>query len=366
MVATSLFNLALKEEINDIIENETKEIAVSKNSYGDDHGNLYFPLTSDEIYNDNDAFFKTLDNSSSAETITDTIRNNLKENIHTIGYNLESFDIFKFLSKVYTAKDIYGVLIKSDEDNDFIINPLHPMTALSIKLGQIEIPKRGKLIVYYWKDNFVNRYDTSENVYNAEYERVWVKFISQSKNFMNNVVSKRIIKTDLTSYFENLNNYDNMDQLRTFGNIKTENSNSGIENIKSILIPFQMVVDSIATPYYGMGVFKLNGSGDPQGKNRGIFTSGNFQSRSENNPTRSGAICTGSESNTRPTGWLTLNRVYLSSMWYSDIVTNHTESMIAMSVTAKKIAGRFYDLPEKTEETQTASHQQETSSNEEW
>jgi len=364
MKAYSLFQSAIREEIKDIIDEETQIVSESKNSYGDDNGNLYFPLISDDILTNDNAIF-SISGSVSCNDYHNKhyLSNRLNDEIKRLKYDItKGFDVMKFLANAHTVKSIYGMLVKSDDNTDYLINPLHPLTALAIKLGQIEIPKKGTIIIYEYADSIINS-GLLDNAYNQHIEKTWVEYIKQSSNFINTeIVQRRLANTNQEHYFNELEYLNTLDQVRNFGKLEfIEDSVNSIKP-KALMVPLQVMVDSIATPFYGMTLLKDPTNENSYGLNVGGFRSGNidmqrsgFSSVGEDR----GNICTGSASKTRPSGWLTLNRVYLSSMWYDNIIPNE-EELVQLATTSKKIACGFYKISDNAEETE--SNDSDTSS----
>jgi len=365
MKATSVFHLAIKEEIKDIISTETQTVQESKNQYGDDNGNLYFPLSSDEILSDNNAIFRY--NGSTTSAYRDcssraSLTNSLDSQVKTIKYDLsKAFDIMSFLEGVYKIPEIYGILIKSESRSDYLINPLHPLTALAIKLGQIKIPEKGTIIIYEYSAETMSddRYKNAlnpETGYNTNYEKTWLTYISQSKYFINTEVIRRQLNQNLDNYFTELEFLSTLDQINQFAPLQFKENSSSRDKPKTLMVPLQMIVSSMAFPYYGMILLKNPTSSSSVGYNTGIMNSGNIDhklDRDYNIGDSSGKICTGSYSKEQPVGWLTLNRVYLASMWFEDIVDTNKISWISMATTSKKIACSFYKIRESVESTES-------------
>jgi len=344
MKAKSLWHLALQEELSDIIQSEIGQTVLTENNYGDDNGNLYFPLASHELH----------DQAPKFEDVTSTRRNEigflremLDRNVKTIAYDQDQgFNLEAFLSQLCTLNEVYGVLLKDANNSEYMINPLHPLTALAIKLGQVKLPVKGKLIVYNWKDSILRDHGVSHDTrYKATMEAKWMEFIGQSKNFIGKKVSERRLTINKDDYLEQLSGFDSLKQLSLFGDINYREMNE-VADIKMLLIPLQMAVGSIATPFYGVSYIN-NPTNSPRGFNTGYMISGNLKSSYDSN---GGDVCTGSLSNTRDTGWLTLNRINLDSMWYGQIVSTSQSDLIDFAYTAKYIASQFYKIAEPEEE----------------
>ncbi len=344
MKAKSLWHLALQEEVNDIIQSEIGQTVLSENNYGDDNGNLYFPLASHELH---DMAPKFEDVTSTRRNEIGYLRDMLDRNVKTIAFDQDQgFNLESFLSQLCTLNEVYGVLLKDANNSEYMINPLHPLTALAIKLGQVTLPKKGKLIVYNWKDSVMSNNGVShDRRYKASMEETWMKFIGQSKNFIGKKVSERRLTINRDDYLEQLSGFDSLKQLSLFGDINYREMNE-VADIKMLLIPLQMAVGSIATPFYGVSYIN-NPTNSPRGFNTGYMISGNLKSSYDSN---GGDVCTGSLSNTRDTGWLTLNRINLDSMWYGQIVSTSQSDLIDFAYTAKYIASQFYKIAEPEEE----------------
>jgi len=368
MKATSLFHLAINEEVFDILESETEEVQQSENNYGDDDGNLYFPLSDSDLESNTESIFYDEDEELKIpEQRTKTFLYNMIDNeVVTIDYDLsKDFDIMSFLANLWKATEIYGVLIKSSTRSNFIINPLHPMTALSIKLGQVKIPKKGKIIIYKYHSDIRNDNNLSEFLnaeekgYRSAYEKTWVRYIAQSKFFINSVQTKTVIQTPLEDIFRDIETFHFLEQYSSIFKIHAQKTSTNT-NISSLLVPTQLIVDTIATPYYGMIYVKQpQRSSSSNGYNTGGFVSGNIDIRTSgyslatgdglSDGRNGGKVCTGSLPNTKESGWLTLNRVYLNSMWFDRIIPGNKKTVISLATTAKKIACSFYALEENNE-----------------
>lgn len=346
MRAKSLWHLALQEEVNDIIQSEIGQTVLSENSYGDDNGNLYFPLASHELH-DMAPKFENVD-STRREPI-EFLRGMLDRNVKTVGFDqAQGFDLESFLATLCTLNEVYGVLLKDDNNREYMINPLHPLTALAIKLGQVKLPQKGKLIIYNWSDSTLRNHNVNHDTrYKAGMEAKWMEFIGQSKNFIGKKVSERRLTVNRDDYLEQLSGFDSLKQLSLFGDINYREMNEVVD-IKMLLVPLQMAVGSIATPFYGVSYIN-NPTTSPRGYNTGYMISGNLKSSYDSN---GGDVCTGSLSNTRDTGWLTLNRINLDSMWYGNIVSTSKSDLIDFSFTAKYIASQFYKITEPEAEVE--------------
>jgi len=342
MKSKSLWHLALKEEVSDIIESEIGATVLSDNQYGDDDGNIYYPLSSFDLWNQSPQF----DGPSNYRNSISSLIDMLNPVVKTIGFDQDQgFDLEAFLSNLCTLPDVYGCLLKDRDNSDYMINPLHPLTALAIKLGQVKLPKRGKLIIYNWKDRILNNYNINEdNNYKSSIEQVWLQFIGQSSNFIGKKVSERRLNVSKKDYLDQLGHYDALKQVQLFGNIEYKEV-SEVADIKMILVPLQVAVSNIATPFYGVSYVKDPAS-SPKGKNAGVMISGNIK---YSEGSTDGTVCTGSRSSTRDTGWLTLNRVNLDSMFYSEIICSDNRNLIDHVYTSKYIASQFYKV-EATEE----------------
>lgn len=361
MKAVSVFHLSVKEEVKDIIEAETQVVEETTNAYGDNDGNLYFPLATDSILSDNNAIFK-FDGQRTNETRSgnekSALKNKLSSQVKTIKYDLsKSFDIMSFLSNVHNVPEIYGIIIKSEERNNFLINPLHPLTALAIKLGQIKIPEKGTIIIYEYDYSELTHSQieqtTVEKGYNTNFEKSWLTYIGQSKYFINTETVKRTLNQNLDNYFTELEFLSTLEQIGQFAQLRFKDETVSSNKPKALMVPLQMIVDSMATPYYGMILLKDPTSSSSVGYNTGSMISGNIDHRLRSNyhfGDGAGKICTGSLPKERPSGWLTLNRVYLSSMWFGEILDGNSLHWISMATTAKKIACGFYKIQPKQEE----------------
>lgn len=361
MKAVSVFHLAIKEEVKDIIGAETQIVEESTNAYGDNDGNLYFPLANDDILSNDDAIFRfdgRRTNITSSGNSKSALKNKLSTQVKTIKYDLsKSFDIISFLSNVHNVPEIYGIIIKSDDRNNFLINPLHPLTALAIKLGQIKIPKKGTIIIYEYNYDSMSQFEIEqtkvEKGYNPNFEKSWIAYIGQSKYFINTETVKRTLNRNLDNYFTELEFLSTLEQIGQFAQLRFKDETVSSNKPKALMVPLQMIVDSMATPYYGMILLRNPTSSSSVGYNTGSMISGNIDHRLSSNyhfGDGAGKICTGSLPKERPSGWLTLNRVYLNSMWFEEILDCDSSHWISMATTAKKIACGFYKVQPKTEE----------------
>jgi len=389
MRAASLFDLTLRTEINDILDASIGEAEISKNMYGDDNGNLYFPIGANsplENFNKDDYSFERdwhYEDESGYTEERSFITSALSNDIKTFDYDLDNpnFDISKFLHTLALSPDFYGCLIKDNDKSDFLINPLHPLTALSIKLGQIKLPKNGKVIVFEFSEsykrviensnlgpaysdmmnildfdntsallnsqignalpaNIKNNADALNNFFNLK--NTWINYIKLSPYFVGKMVTERVLNVDREDYFNQLTYIGEIKNLKEIGDVTFTEKILQSEKPKFLVIPLQAMVSSVATPYYGISIVNKPTTDNISGFNAGIMLSGNIKSR---NYGETGSVCTGSMPSTNATGWLTLNRVNISSMWYSEIInTNNHTLLINHIMVAKSLAGKFYDL----------------------
>jgi hypothetical protein len=345
MKSISVWHAALKEEIGDIIESELGTPVQTDNEYGDDDGNIYFPLSNKELIEQKPKFESV---TGTARNEIGFLRNILDNEVKTIRFDQDQgFDLESFLSNLHSLPEVYGVLLRDDRRSDYMINPLHPLTALAIKLGQVKLPKKGSIILYNWsEESILSIYNIKHSImYDNDIEATWMKFINQSKNFIGKKISERKLTIDKEEYLNQLHSFDSFKQLQLFGDINYEEVNE-VTDIKALLIPLQVAIDSIATPYYGVSYID-NPLTSPCGFNSGFMISGNLKHSFD---TSTGDVCTGSSSNTRDTGWLTLNRVNLDSMWYRNIITPHISDLIKFVYTSKYIASQFYKISDKKSE----------------
>ena len=222
----------------------------------------------------------------------------------------------------------------------------------------MRLPTKGKLIVYNWEKNILEKFEINhQKRYISRIEEVWMQFIGQSKNFINKKVSERRLTINREDYLEQLSGFDSLKQLSIFGDINYRELNE-VTDIKMLIIPLQMAVGHIATPFYGVSYIN-NPTKRPRGFNTGVMISGNLKSAYDYTE---GTVCTGSLSNTRDQGWLTLNRINLSSMWYDQIVSTSRSDLINFAYTAKYIASQFYKIgePSKEETTEPSTEDRST------
>ncbi len=367
MKAHSLFDLILKEEIDDIVASQLQDAAPSKNEFGDDDGNIYFPMSRsfNELKTEFGDFSFDRDfqmNSSSTSISMETFRSDfLESEVKTIAYTKKDIDLDKFLANIYKEPSIYGVLIQSNRRSDYLINPLHPLVAMSIKMGQLSLPEKGKIIVYSYRSprmeendfqpsrafseirteddlhNFLNNHQNYSKIFD-----VYQKLIQLSKYFVTHVKVETELETNMDEYYDLISeSVDFISQLYLVRKIHfTEKSTQ--EKIQSMIVPFQAAISNMATPYYGVGFIDNPTSSENKGYNIGIMASGNL--RHERADFSDVSVCTGSRPRSKPTGWLTLSRVNLSSMWYANIITNDKKKIYALADISKFLAGKFYEL----------------------
>ena len=422
MKAYSLLHLALVEEINDIIEAETAEDVKSVNQFGDDDGNIYFPISGG--YEINSILKEGLEENRqdwtfhSVEEMRDLrdseapfsgkyysynsfISNFIDTDLKIIRFNEDSnFNLLKFLADFYKLNTGYGILITNDKRRNYMINPLHPMVAFAIMLGQIELPKAGKIVIYQFKEdlpvecsssrrelfnqmedvkkllpeiNFdkfeeeeaiqVNDEDDNEliflkrkiNRYIKRYTKVWTNYIQLSPKFITDTTVKKILNIDKDKYLMDLAKFKKIKYLKQFGDIDYSNITHG-STPNALLVPLQMLANSVTYPYYGLSFIWDPTNPDRQGYNLGLMLTGNIKYNPSTGVCASGGeaytdnVCTGSLPKDRKNGWITLSRINVDSMWFSDLIIPDMERLYTYIKTSQFIAGKFYSLMNKKRE----------------
>jgi len=374
MKAYNLLHLALVDELNEHLEKVSEVMSESKNNYGDDKGNLYFPINISGIENgltaDNIVDFArnlnlALDQNHSDghyHTFNDFYENCIDPQVKTIAYDntgeTPQIELVKFLKGVHKVKDIMGVLLKSSDSRDaMIINPLHPLTALAIKLGQIELPKKGKIIIYNWSNSFLEECspeetlstytEDNENLVNEKYIKWHTYFVGTSPYFINRVQVRNRVIIDIPTFMNNLSNFSSIQKMDRYSKIKVEKNVTSSEEIGALLVPLQMAIKGMTLPWYGYTFIEHPTGGDssPKGINFGNYISGNIKHTGHGEDLN---VCTGNYSNTTDSGWLTLSRINVDSMWHQHIIRSRRpedkRELYADTKSAQLIAGSLLNI----------------------
>ncbi len=136
------------------------------------------------------------------------------------------------------------------------------------------------------------------------------------------------------------------------------NVQSSGDKPEGIIIPLQIAADGLLTPFYGVAYVD-----DPTRSVRGFNSSpmmtGNINASSSDILRRnSGNVCTGNENSSRRSGWLTLSRINLNSMFHGSIIQQ--KNVLNYVLASKKVAGEVWSTIAQGEQEANARVEQET------
>ncbi len=373
MQGISTLSYALMNSVNDIIESNTFDQVVSDRSqFVSTDGDIYFPL-SEHIQvpgsrgtNKIPSFMPGGDSDEMRVRDFDRFRREyIADSITTVSYN-RSISLPTLLKRLAQDPKTYGVIIQK---GSYMVNPLHPLVAFSITSGLMELPEEGDLHIFEWQpsvqskinDKNYNMFDTKVDFFKKEYPEVFGLFkylikkptLEKRKATVSEDNIKRLIDLPL------------IDDINTEINIDiSSNDSTGDSNIKSIIVPTQLAIGNIATPYYGM-LLLTDPKSNITGYNLTPMFSGNLNQEIEqtmtfndlNSRTHDGNVCAGSESSTSPRGWSTLSKVNLNSMFSENIVS--VRDVVTFVEASKEISAVIWEGVEKEsldalEEAETA------------
>jgi len=349
----STLSFALTNSLKEFIEQNTfEDQEEDKSNFFNDSGDIYIPHAKTYSIEDmNSGEFPSFDpeNSGEASSWEDfySFRSSyLSNDITTITFN-ETLFLPTFLKQLSENKEVYGVVLENTEltksaSKKFLFNPLHPVNAFLIAANLIEIPSRGKLHIFEYRENTgISKKATEEAV--KYYEREYSKLFDKSGTIINeNIVMSQeanVPNSEVTSLIES----PFIETINTKIKINRRAKDDKRSNIKTLIVPTQLAIDSMVTPYYGLIHITDPASSNATAVSLSPMGSGNINSgygySGQRGRRSTGNICVGSESYVSRKGWFTLSKINLGSMFHQDIVdlTNVLEFAQASKIIAGKI-----------------------------
>ncbi len=361
MKGISVLSYALLNSANDIIESNTHtQVSTDRSQFVSNQGDIYFPMSAKLQLDSSNPEKKVptfmVDGNETELNFIDfrSFRNQyLADGITTISYNKSVF-LPTLLKRLAQEKKTYGIIIQK---GSYIINPLHPLVAFSVTSGLMHLPEEGELHIFEWNSQTVEKLEadqiprntTRKEFYTSEYQKVFGLFRYLIKE---SVVEKRtaFISDDDINKLVDAPLLDDINVNITV-DVSSE-SDRGSDNIKSIIVPTQLAIGDMATPYYGLMLLKKPNT-DISGYNLTPMMSGNLNQgmcssnrfRNLLGSTSSGNVCTGSESSNSPRGWSTLSKINLNSMFQDELVS--TTGVVSFVEASKEIASSIWERVEK-------------------
>ena len=202
------------------------------------------------------------------------------------------------------GNNLYGVLLRQVGAKSVIINPLHPLTALSV-LNDRAYLKEAKfnLIAYFYP----NRKSTDKklNTHQGDPEKIKQSIDSLIQLFTSRLSTE--IRVDAIK-----EHYNNQYEVT----YRTKIHPDEVRNTRHYIVAHQLVTKGIICPYYGTSLITLPNNGQSTGTPLSPLTSANISS-SGNTAGSQGSVCCGSQNNKTLEGLRTLTHSNLSSPYCS-------------------------------------------------
>lgn len=336
MQGISVLTYSIFNSISDIIKSNQHESVVSdKVQFVSGEGDIYFPM--DRKLNNSDGsdkiptFIKDKNADLNMMRYATFIDEYIDSNITTITFN-KSVYLPTILKRLAQDENTYGVIIQS-KDN-YMINPLHPAIAFSITTGLMDYPEEGELHIFEWSDGAMAGYNRQSADSKKEEKDFYEKEYGQLFKLFQYLLRKPVIEKRTATIdgqeVQPLIDSPLLEDITAEVKIRID-SDSGLSSrdIKNILIPTQLAIGNMATPYYGMMYLTDPTSSDIRGYNITPMLSGNLQQglggvntyRDTIRNTSSGNVCAGSQSSNGHLGWSTLSKININSMFDDKIVS---------------------------------------------
>lgn len=234
------------------------------------------------------------------------IFNAVTANILDIKLNASFKDCIAYIANIRkkAGRNLYGVLLRDTKKKSVIINPLHPLTALSI-LNDQEYLETAKfnLIAYFYpnRQEMDRKYSTNQ----ADPEK-----IQKSINALIQLFGTRL-STEVR--VDSIEEQRNGEYKITY---RTKRHKDEVSNASHYLVTHQLVTKGVICPYYGTSLITLPTSGSSKGTPLSPLTSANISS-SGSFSGHDGSVCCGSQNNKTLEGLRTLTHSNLSSAYCS-------------------------------------------------
>ncbi len=356
MQGISVLSYSLLNSAADVIKSNTFEKMDENNfPFVSQDGDIYFPLETKlkfgssgggteipTFYEDQNARVKLLDYGEFKDYYID-------RNITTVSYD-RSLHMPTFLRQLSEKKEIYGVII---EKGDYMLNPLHPLVAFSAMSNLLEIPDKANLHIFEWSKEALDKMDRGASDYNIDF---YEKEYKQTFDALSFLIKKPVMQKQKANLreqdIEKILQSPLIEDINSKIDLHLSEGITSSQDIKSILVPTQLAIGNIATPYYGILWLKKPVDGGT-GYNMTPMLSGNLNQSSEGiesfndliSHTGSGNICTGSENSQNHRGWSTLSKVNINSMFNQHIVDS--KKVLPFVQASKKISSAIWGAIEK-------------------
>ncbi len=355
VLSYSLFNSAA-----DIIKANTHEHVTSDQvQFVSKDGDIYFPMNTKLSFNSTNASKKIPNFMIDGESTPMHMRNfssfsseYISNDITTIAYN-KSVYLPTLLKRLARDPKTYGVIIQDGSNNRHMVNPLHPLVAFSITSGLMELPEEGNLHVFEWSTSSLRITEqTSDRKKKKEakfYESEYTKVFGMFQYLIRKPVKEKRTASISDDELRRLIESPLAEDINTRIDIRIDTNSGDDINTKTIIVPTQLAISNMATPYYGLMYLNNPKMSNIKGYNMSPMLSGNLNQNLGSvgtfsdtiGNTGSGNVCTGSENSTGHRGWSTLSKVNINSMFNEDLVS--TNGVIPFVETSKKIAGTIWE-----------------------
>ena len=364
--AHNVLTYSIFETVNDIINANMSSVQNrGGGSFINEDGDIYIPLNmpSDPNQEAIPRFLKRGDSLTGSNIEFSDFRGRfLSDNITTLKFN-KSISLAVLLEQLASDKTIYGCLLKS---GSFIINPLHPMLSFMIVAGLITLPEEGELHIFPYSQEGMNKVPNSDSNAMRDYKKEYEKFFALAPNIILDEQQIRHEPIIDESQLEMISARPLWSELRKVNVRVRRTITSTGDNPGGILVPLQIAADGILTPYYGVAAID-DPTSSVRGYNLSPMRTGNInRGASRMLERQSGNVCTGDENSSRKSGWLTLSRVNLNSMFYGTIVNTsetfefvESSKQICKEIWSAVAAKERAELQEAIGETVTVEEQAE-------
>jgi len=359
----STLTLSIMQSMAEVIkENSYTEKTADSINFYNDRGDVYLPFNikiwSRKLENGEFPDFKMPSDyarpNSSSLNMQNFTQEFLSNDITTITIN-DSISLKHLLSKLSSEKEVYGVIFENTDkdqgEDKFLFNPLHPINAFLASSGLIDLPTSGKIHIFTFSERgleVLNSYNNSAfkktyEKYASDYHKLFEKFPHIVKGGIN---MKSTAQVD-DSVVENIIHSPQVDSLHANIAVRREENSEDNASIKSLIIPLQLAISGIATPFYGISLLKV-GSNGTHGVNLTPMISGNLKNSTANDFSATHDVCTGGYNNRKRSGWLTLSKINIGSMYHHQLIK--IEEAMLFIAASKKISQEIWEAMSTDEE----------------
>ncbi len=361
MQGISTLSYGLFESIASIIKsNSFEQVSSDRVQFVSTEGDIYFPMSAKLKFRSGDSKeipdFMLDGDSTPLETMSysDFQESYLSHDITTIAFNKTVF-LPTLLKRLAQDPKTYGVIV---ENGDYMVNPLHPAIAFSITSGLMALPESGNLHIFEWSDmanRKFSRLSTRKKKKEMDfYEAEFGKLFGAFQYLIKKPVTEKRTASVSDDELKRLVDSPLLEDINTRIDIRVDsNSDVGSKNIKSVIIPTQLAIGNMATPYYGFLHLTKPISSEICGYNFSPMMSGNVnQSTCEadtfadlSQRTGSGNVCAGSATANTPRGWTTMSKININSMFNDCIISQN--GLMSFVKTSKKVSGAIWESIER-------------------